>query len=435
MKRISEPVEGDNKHQKLDKQRLPVSILCGFLGAGKTTLLKHILETKHSEKGIFRCAVIVNDVAELNIDKSLIDDSAFVQSDDVIAMQNGCVCCTIRSDLLNQITDLARRKVFDYMIIEASGVSEPSQIAKVFADCSEDHNHETEHKEETLGELARLDTCVTVVDSANFFSHLEKIIQGPEHQSFAQLLIEQVEYANVVVLNKTDLIEKAQLDKISEQKINVIENLENSGNHVDRNAETVQGDGEKGEQRSESDAAAKHSETSHIDKGADEQQAKSDPADGSGKMSQGDVDREEWNWWQQESAKTQALRTEKMGTLFRSKGFIWLANLHDFKGVFNQAGNLVKVEGGGLWTVMDGESWSGTEENKAKLRKDWMEPWGDRRQDLVFIGKDLKHEAIQKLLDECLLSDKELAMGLDGWKATIGDFALGACIQNGLWWT
>ena len=110
---------------------LPVSLLCGFLGAGKTTLLKHILETKHEEKD-FRCAVIVNDMAALNIDKSLIDQSALVQSDEVIAMQNGCFCCTLQSDLVDQIISLVEKSLFNYMLIEASGVSEPSQIAPLF---------------------------------------------------------------------------------------------------------------------------------------------------------------------------------------------------------------------------------------------------------------------------------------------------------------
>ena len=118
---------------------MPVSLLCGFLGAGKTTLMKHILETKHTEEG-FKCAVIVNDMAALNIDKSLIDQSALVQSDEVVAMQNGCFCCTLQSDLVDQIKDLAKKKLFNYMLIEASGVSEPSQIAPLFDLCDDDHD-------------------------------------------------------------------------------------------------------------------------------------------------------------------------------------------------------------------------------------------------------------------------------------------------------
>ena len=154
---------------------LPVSLLCGFLGAGKTTLLKHVLETKHAEED-FKCAVIVNDMAALNIDKSLIDQSALVQSDEVIAMQNGCLCCTLQNDLVEQIISLAEKKTFNYMLIEASGVSEPSQIAPLFELCTDEHDHEAEHKEgPELGDVARLDTCVTVVDSAEFYNNLESM--------------------------------------------------------------------------------------------------------------------------------------------------------------------------------------------------------------------------------------------------------------------
>jgi len=117
--------------KKTEETLLPVSLLCGFLGAGKTTLLKHILETKHAEED-FKCAVIVNDMAALNIDKSLIDQSSLVQSDKVIAMQNGCFCCTLSNDLVDQIIELASKNMFNYMLIEASGVSEPSQIAFLF---------------------------------------------------------------------------------------------------------------------------------------------------------------------------------------------------------------------------------------------------------------------------------------------------------------
>ena len=206
---------------------LPVSLLCGFLGAGKTTLLKYVLETKHEEKD-FRCAVIVNDMAALNIDKSLIDQSALVQSDEVIAMQNGCFCCTLQSDLVDQIISLTEKKIFNYMLIEASGVSEPSQIAPLFDLCDDehdpddpdaDHNHDGKPQ---LGEVARLDTCVTVVDSAEFYNNLGSMKtyeQGDTIGTIAELMMEQVEFSNVVVLNKGDLVSEEQtadfIDKIT----------------------------------------------------------------------------------------------------------------------------------------------------------------------------------------------------------------------------
>ena len=185
-----------------------MSLLCGFLGAGKTTLMKHILETKHEEKN-FRCAVIVNDMAALNIDKSLIDQSALVQSDEVIAMQNGCFCCTLQNDLVDQIIALSEKKLFNYMLIEASGVSEPSQIAPLFDLCNDDHNldnpqnldHDHDGKRQ-LGEVARLDTCITVVDSVEFHKDLASMKtyeQADIVGTIAELMMEQVRLETIRV--------------------------------------------------------------------------------------------------------------------------------------------------------------------------------------------------------------------------------------------
>ena len=185
--------------------------------------MKHVLETKHAEED-FKCAVIVNDMAALNIDKNLIDQSALVQSDTVIAMQNGCFCCTLSNDLVDQIIELAGKKMFNYMLIEASGVGEPSQIAPLFDLCDDNHNHMEAHKEgPQLGEVAKLDTCVTVIDAAEFYNNLNsmKEISGEESAkgTIAELMMEQVEYSNVVILNKTDLVNEEQqldiLDRIS----------------------------------------------------------------------------------------------------------------------------------------------------------------------------------------------------------------------------
>merc|ERR1719384_2828625 len=146
--------------------RIPVTLLCGFLGSGKTTLLKHILETKHSEEQ-FKCAVIVNDMAELNIDKSLIDSTSLIQSDEaMVGMQNGCICCTLQTDLVEQIIGLVQKKKFTHILIEASGVSEPHEIAPLFELEEHDHEHEGEDVEcessekPQLGEVSRIDTCV-----------------------------------------------------------------------------------------------------------------------------------------------------------------------------------------------------------------------------------------------------------------------------------
>lgn len=524
MKRPAAAVRnGSAKRQKRAPRpgKLPVSTLCGFLGAGKTTLLKHILESKQTDADGFRCAVIVNDMAELNIDKSLIDQSSLVQSEDVIALQNGCVCCTLQNDLVSQINSIAKKKTFDYMLIEASGVSEPAQIAKLFAECEEDHDHGKEHaKTDALSQLARLDTCVTVVDSADFFTKFKMIKQGPKHESFPQLLVEQIEYANVIILNKTDLVSKVQLEKVKDQvsvlnpratiltsrssKIDVAE-VVNSGQYKAEdftsflNDDTVPESEELKDCCKESmvkgglpccrrkrtrdsgkskvvlgytgtklDASGKalnlrHSSrfgiTSFIyqsrrpfhpdrfdqefvdkffvlqdTKGADEEEQhdmkKKKKGQGAGKrMSKAEkkkeVERDAAVRKQQRAAsKMCKIRTEKMGELLRSKGFIWLANRHDFMGVISHASDVLAIDFPERWMALQSKAWEGDEDVKAALRKDWVETWGDRRQDLVFIGKDLKHEAIQDLLDSCLLTDDEMMMGPDGWKATFGDILL-----------
>lgn len=519
-----------HKHEKVHLPgKLPVSTLCGFLGAGKTTLLKHILETKHAADEGFRCAVIVNDMAEINIDKSLIDQSAVVQSDDVIAMQNGCVCCTLQNDLVTQIIALAKTGQFHYMIIEASGVSEPSQIAKLFAECDQDHDHAEEHEhEDALSEFAKLDTCVTVVDSADFFNKFHAIKAGPKNESFPHLVVEQIEYANVVVLNKSDLVGSAQLSKVIDQvsilntsakilisrnsKIDIMEVVNTnlykaedfSSLQIEDEAEelymascckesiargavacctskrTFQS--EKSKVTLANNRASKFDSSStprHVDrfgitsfvyqarrpfhperfdktfvekffvyqnKSAEEDDAPHETSRASTKQGKGRAKtssrksekqmkenrRKEVavRRQQRESTSKHQLRLAEMGDLFRSKGFLWLADRHDMTGMMSTAGSVMTIEFPEMWSVLQAKAYAGTEKEKAAVRKDWVSPWGDRRQDFVFIGKDLKHQAIQEILDSCLLTDMELAMGIDGWKATMGDVVLNAAMEG-----
>merc|ERR1712045_179079 len=205
--------------------KVPVTLLCGFLGAGKTTLLKHILETKHSEED-FNCAVIVNDMAELNIDEKLIDNTSLIQSDEaMIGMQNGCICCTLQSDLVEQIIGLTQKKKFNYILIEASGVSEPHEIAPLFE--VDDHEHDEndldhghDHSKPQLGEVARLDTCVTLIDSADFYNNLGSMKTYDNCEivgTIAELMMDQVEFANVILLNKMDLVNETQQQDLVEK--------------------------------------------------------------------------------------------------------------------------------------------------------------------------------------------------------------------------
>jgi len=507
-------VESENK-------LLPVSLLCGFLGAGKTTLMKHILETKHAEED-FKCAIIVNDMAALNIDKSLIDQSALVQSDEVIAMQNGCFCCTLQSDLVDQIISLTKKNIFNYMLIEASGVSEPSQIAPLFDLCDDEHDpddpdDEHDHSGPQLGEVARLDTCVTVVDSAEFYNNLGSMKtyeQGEATGTIAELMMEQVEFSNVVVLNKgdlvtedqqTDIIEKisllnpkAKIIKSIQSRVNVLEILNTSLYKADEVKEefwitaskvaeekieavmleccekSVAKDGKKCCKSKNKDGKLVDTGLSQVLLGVlptdnlpkltrhearfgissfiyqsrrpfhsgrlndlflepyfmlsflnDEEEEEEEEGDNEEKRSK--IEEEKMVKLQQdqkEAAMKQSKRVGALGDLLRSKGFIWLATSHNIIGGWQQAGNVLRLEAESPWMCEMRWMWEGTASEEL-VRKDMNQsngdewPYGDRRQELVFIGQGLKHEAIQTLLDQCLLNDDEMRMEPKEWEETM----------------
>jgi len=496
---------------------LPVSLLCGFLGAGKTTLMKHILETKHEEKD-FRCAIIVNDMAALNIDKSLIDQSALVQSDEVIAMQNGCFCCTLQSDLVDQIVSLTEKKLFNYMLIEASGVSEPSQIAPLFDLCDDEHDpddpdaelHDHDGKPQ-LGEVARLDTCITVVDSAEFYSNLASMKtyeQGDMVGTITELMMEQVEFSNVVVVNKGDLVSEDQKADILAKivlinpKAKVVESVHSKVDVMEiLNTRMFKADDQKVEFWMEASKTAEKEKIESNDLECCEKSmaqdgkkcCKSKSKDGKlvdsglsqvqldvvtnnikdrkitrhetrfgitsfiyrarrpfhpgrlvdlllepffSKMEIEDEDEEdklsdeEKQIWlqklQEEAATKQVKRTEIMGQLLRSKGFIWIATSHDIIGSWQQAGNITRLEAESPWMCQLREMWEDTPSAEL-VYQDMRQPNGeewkyqDRRQELVFIGQGLKHEDIQKILDKCLLDDEEMEMGPEKWAEVFAD--------------
>merc|ERR1712013_260537 len=489
---------------KEHKPPLPVSLLCGFLGAGKTTLLKHVLESKHSEED-FRCAVIVNDMAALNIDKSLIDQSALVQSDKVIAMQNGCFCCTLQDDLVAQIIELAMKNSFNYMLIEASGVSEPSQIAPLFDLCIDQHNHLEEHKNgPQLGEIAKLDTCVTVIDAAEFHDNLATMKEyddGEENKgTITELMMEQVEFSNVILLNKTDLVREDQqqdiLERISflnpkakvlkscQSKIDVMEIL-NTGLYkpedMERNSVFAAATRVEAVEKMEppkTESCCKKSLEEEGKKCCKSQAKNGQMVDSGlsqiilgvvGNKKEKSLTRHEKRFGissfiyrarrpfhpgrlhksffdllfmyelrkeedgpdaelpadleklQAAAMDKQKKRTDMIGGLMRSKGFIWIATSQYFMGSWQQAGNVLRIQPAKPWLCEMRHKWQGTPFEATALKemsdengKEW--PYGDRMQEIVFIGKELNHEVIQSLLDNCLLSDEEMEMGPMMWQ-------------------
>ncbi|MBU2884353.1 zinc metallochaperone GTPase ZigA [Gilvimarinus agarilyticus] len=384
--------------------KLPVTVLSGFLGAGKTTVLNHILHNRDNR----RVAVIVNDMSEVNIDADAVkNDVSLNRSEEkLVEMSNGCICCTLREDLLLEVRALAESGKFDYLLIESTGISEPLPVAETFTFADEDGT--------SLSDIAQLDTMVTVVDAVNFMaeyqaakdlSDTDESLGDEDERSVTDLLVEQVEFADIILISKTDLVDDEHLQALT----GLLRGLNHDAQLVPiQNGEVplnkVLGTGLFDFSRAQqSPLWLKEMRGEHTPE-TEEYGITSFVYQARRPFHPGKFFRFIQN-------------PARQGKLIRSKGYFWLASRPEFAGQWSQAGGIARHGGAGMfWHAVPKQHWPSDEETLMFIRGKWQEPFGDMRQELVFIGQGLNQTAITEDLNACLLSDDELLAGKSHWQ-------------------
>lgn len=383
-------------------KNLPVTVLSGFLGSGKTTVLNRVLNNRDG----LRVAVIVNDMSEVNIDGRLLnpDGKALSRTEEkLVEMSNGCICCTLREDLLLEVRRLAEEQRFDYLLIESTGISEPLPVAETFT-FKDDSG-------QTLNEFARLDTLVTVVDASQFERELRKgntlrsrklELNEQDNRKIGDLLVDQVEFSDVLILNKIDLIpprEKKRLLALLEGLNPEAKIIESTFGDVPLHSilNTGRFDFEKAKR---SPLWLKELRGTHV------------PETLQYGISSF-VYRSRRPFHPQRLYELLHPGMERFGVI-RSKGFFWVLSQDWQILVWSQAGANGKVENGGYWwAAADPSKWPEDPHIQGQIRSAWQEPFGDRRQELVFIGVEMKKELLLERLDRCLMTDVELSRPIE----------------------